>query len=168
MTTTTESRLTFFKLALVAGAMLVVISIAGLIYFSLYVDKDKDKKIASLEREALKSKQNKISTFLFSGQRVEGYGSSLKTIRGSEVKVYERLIRLEQERNFGEIIDLATSQIEKTPKWLTPYLFRGIAYYNTQEIDKAVADLKYVKQRSAGHSDYAKAQQILKQINKEK
>jgi hypothetical protein len=72
--------------------------------------------------------------------------------------------KLESEKNWKELRTLAEQQIKKTPDWLTPYLFSGVAEANLGNKAAAIARLKYVRDQAAGNPDYADAERLLKML----
>lgn len=123
----------------------------------------KQGEIDNLKLEAARSRRGLISVWDFNGARREGTAGSMSVTVGDEFGVFKQLSRLEQERKFAEIVPVATKQIAKTPDWLTPYLFRGEAYANLGELQKAVVDLRHVVNSAAGDSAYIRAQTLLSQ-----
>ncbi len=124
----------------------------------------KQQEIEQLKRESVKSRRGIVSTWDFNGVRREGRAGSMAAILGDEVGVFQELTRLEKEGKHAEVIALATKQIERTPDWLTPYLARGVAYANIDEVQKAVADLEHVVDQAAGDPDYSQAGVVLQQL----
>lgn len=122
---------------------------------------EKQREIEKLNIEATKSRRGIVSTWDFNGVRREGTAGSMTAIVGEEVGVFKELGRLERERKFPEVIELATHQIERTPGWLTPYLLRGAAYANLGETREAIADLQHVVKEAAGDPAYAQASAML-------
>jgi len=87
---------------------------------------------------------------------------------GIEMGVFQELQRLETEGQHDAIIQLAGRQIEETPSWLTPYLFRGVAFSNLGRVDEAIRDLEYVVRESAGDAAYSQATVVLEQLRSAK
>jgi len=127
----------------------------------------KQKEIDKLQFEVDRSKRGLLSLWDFNGGHREGSAGSMKLTIGIEVNVFQELTRLEHEKKFDDIVSVATVQIAKTPDWLTPYLFRGVAYTNLGELQKAANDFRYVVKMSAGDPKYAQAQTLLNQIEQQ-
>jgi len=68
---------------------------------------------------------------------------------------------LYEQRAWEELLSLASSQINKTPEWLTPYLYSGIALANLGHKTEAIERLRFVEERAAGHPDYSEASKML-------
>lgn len=124
----------------------------------------KQQEIDALNVEAAKSRRGVVSTWDYNGARREGTAGDMHVTVGDEVNVFQQLVRLEQERRFGEIVGLATKQIAKTPEWLTPYMFRGVAYANIGEVAKATADLEHVVRAAPGDPNYRNAAATLQRL----
>jgi tetratricopeptide (TPR) repeat protein len=127
----------------------------------------KQKEIDKLQFEVDRSKRGLVSLWDFNGGHREGSAGSMKLTVGIEVNIFQELARLEQEKKFDDIIAVATKQIAKTPDWLTPYLFRGVAYTNLGELQKAANDFRYVIKMAVGDPKYAQAQTLLDQIEQQ-
>lgn len=104
----------------------------------------KQGEIERLKTEAIKASRGVVSTWDFNGVRREGRAGVMKAIMGDEVAVFEELVRLEQGGQHARIVEVVATQIRKTPDWLTPYLFRGIAYARLGKVQEAKADLEHV------------------------
>jgi hypothetical protein len=124
----------------------------------------KQEEINTLKFEATRSRRGLVSVWDFNGARREGSAASTNVTAGEEFGVFQELGRLEQEKKFAEIVAIATKQITKNPDWLTPYLFRGAAYANLGELQKAAVDLRHVVSSAGGDPAYAQAQTLLVQI----
>jgi len=127
----------------------------------------KQKEIDKLQFEADRSKRGLVSLWDFNGAHREGSAGSMKLTVGIEVNVFQELTRLEQDKKFDDIVSVATKQIAKTPDWLTPYLFRGVAYSHLGELQKAANDFRYVIKMAVGDPNYAQAQTLLNQIEQQ-
>lgn len=124
----------------------------------------KQGEIERLKTEAIKASRGVVSTWDFNGVRREGRAGVMNAIMGEEVAIFEELVRLERGGEHARIVELATTQIRKTPDWLTPYLFRGIAYARLGKLQEAKADLEHVVRNSAGDKAYAEAGIALQQL----
>jgi len=67
-------------------------------------------------------------------------------------------------QKWQELINLCETTIKAKPDWLTPYLMEAVAYFNLQQNEKAIPLLRHVRDESGGNSDYAQADQLLRQI----
>lgn len=82
-------------------------------------------------------------------------------------KEFDEMINLEKERKYPDLISLCKKQIAETPKWITPYLFLGIAQANIKLKEEAIVNLKYVVKNVSTTLDpdnpnYQSATRILK------
>ncbi|MDP8212124.1 MAG: hypothetical protein P9X22_02385 [Candidatus Zapsychrus exili] len=59
---------------------------------------------------------------------------------------------------------MCEKQIEKTPEWLTPYLYLGVACANLGQNEKAIRNLEHVEQEAVGDAQYSDAERILKYL----
>jgi hypothetical protein len=97
------------------------------------------------------------------GKRDQRPGVTNLTV-GPEVAVFQQFLDLQKNKRWGELLELAEGQIIKTPDWLTPYLFSGIANLHLGNKDAGIKRLKYVKSEGEGNPDYADAARILSQL----
>jgi hypothetical protein len=126
--------------------------------------KSRDERIQQLERQAKMASQGITSTYDFNGAKRDASPGKMNVIVGEEYSVFQRLIELERNRNFNEIIAVCKRQIKKTPDWLTPYLFLGTAYLNLGDKAAAIANLQHVANNAPGNQDYARATELLRQL----
>lgn len=124
----------------------------------------KDDRIKELEVGAKKAKRGVTSMYDFNGAKRETAGGRISLVVGEENTVFQRIVELEKNKKFGKLIELCEDQIKKTPEWLTPYLFLGVAYTNTGDRTKAISNLEHVVNNAPGDPSYAQAEVILKQI----
>ncbi len=83
---------------------------------------------------------------------------------GAELMVFQRLLDLQRQQHWRELVEASEAQIQKTPNWLTPYLFSGVGNMNLGNRAEAIKRLEYVKSESAGDPDYADAARLLTQL----
>ncbi len=126
----------------------------------------KDQKIKELEVQAKKSARGITSTYDYNGARRETSAGRTGVTAGEEIGVFQGMLELEKNKSYSELIVLCEGQIKKTPTWLTPYLFLGVAYANQGNKDKAIANLEHVLNEAPGDPNYAQARTILDQIRK--
>ena len=124
----------------------------------------KNVQIEVLEKKATRAGLGITSTFDFNGARRNTTAGTSSVVAGEETTAFARIMEAEKEKDFTKLKDITTVQIKKTPDWLTPYLFRGIANANLGDRTAAEQDLSYVVKNSGGHPDYAQAEQFLKQL----
>ena len=115
--------------------------------------------------EGVKQARHEIySGYDFNGlKREQSPGSSLATV-GPEFEVFEHLLNLQKQQHWKELVEASEGQIQKTPDWLTPYLFSGIGNLHLGNRDAGIRRLKYVKSEAVGNEKYAEAARILTQL----
>ena len=124
----------------------------------------KDTRIKELGVEAKKASRGVTSMYDFNGAKRETAGGRINLVVGEENTVFQRIVELEKNKKFGELIELCEEQIKKTPEWLTPYLFLGVAYANIGDRIKALVNLEHVVNNAPGDPSYTQAEVILNQI----
>jgi len=129
---------------------------------------EKDKKIKELEIKAKKAERGVSSLYDFNGAKRETFAGGSRVIAGEEVGVFQKMDEYEISKAYPELRDLCEGQIKKTPTWLTPYLYLGVAYINLGEKDKAISNLEHVINEAPDDPVYARAGAILEQIRKMK
>jgi hypothetical protein len=103
-------------------------------------------------------------TYDFNGARRTIQSGIASVGVGEEWTVFQKLVQLEKTKDWKELHDTCEDQIKKTPEWLTPYLFSGVAYVNLGERAKGIERLEYVKKKAGGNPDYAAADRLLNQL----
>lgn len=126
---------------------------------------EKDRKIKELEEKAKKAERGITLTYDFNGARRKttkpGY---ISLSLGPEVEIFKKMQEFETQRKYTELVTLCEEQIEKTPEWLTPYFYIGIAFANLGNRDKAIEMFEYVKENSFGDSAYLQANDFLERL----
>ena len=189
---TTETSLQFSQWAVWISSIVLLIGSIAVTYFTGKLDDSKNSKIDTLVKgnnelitkidlyqKELSSKQHEIdvlkikaskaerglvSLWTFQGAYREGSAGTNITTLGPEFQVFQELVTLNQKHDYAALVTKATDQITKTPEWLTPYLFRGIAYANLGNIEKSISDLSYVDKTAVGDPEYADAGKKLKEV----
>lgn len=125
----------------------------------------KNERIRQLEIDSKKASRGISSIYDFDGVRRTTLGpGQMSTIVGEETDVFQELVKMRQEEKFPEVIKLCEDQIVKTPEWLTPYLFLGIAYASLGNKEMAIKYLEWVVEKAPGDPNYAKAASILEKL----
>jgi hypothetical protein len=127
---------------------------------------NKDERIKELEVQAKKAGRGITSTYDFNGARRETSAGHVGVVAGEEIGIFQKMVELEKNKAYSELTVLCEGQIKKTPTWLTPYLFLGVAYANLGNKDKAISNLEHVVNEAPGDPAYAEAKTILDQIRK--
>lgn len=100
----------------------------------------------------------------FNGVKHSVKGSTTKAVVGHELSVFAHLRELETKRDWVSLSESSEDQIVKTPDWLTPYLFSGIASANLGHKEEAIERLEYVVKNASGQDEYSDADRILKML----
>lgn len=126
--------------------------------------REKEARIKELELSAKMASRGVTSMYDYNGAKRETAGGKITLSTGHEFEIFPRLKALEKARDYYTLIDLCEEQIKKTPDWLTPYLFLGVAYANIGSRDKAITNLRYVAENAPGDPDYAQAETFLQKL----
>jgi hypothetical protein len=107
----------------------------------------------------------------FNGAKHVQQGASGEVILGDEYMIFPRFGQLEAEQKWQELLDACEQQIGKSPEWLTPYLFAGVAYANLGQKDRAIKLLEHVEKQAGGNKDYyedaSRILRILKELTQQ-
>ena len=129
--------------------------------------KDLNKKeeiIEQLEVKAKKAARGIVSMYEFNGAKRESVGGNNTLTVGEEHAVFQNMIKLAKSGELKQLVNLCEQQIIKTPEWLTPFFYLGMAYADMGDREKAIANLGYVISNSPGDPNYAQAGEILQKI----
>jgi len=126
----------------------------------------RDERIRELESAAKAARRGLVDRHDFNGAKRVQSGGHFSVVAGPELGVFQELIDLEKSKDYPSIIRLAKAQILKTPEWLTPYLFLGVAYANTGDRKNAVKNLEYVVNQAAGDPQYKNAEELLSRFRR--
>jgi hypothetical protein len=121
-------------------------------------------KLDEIGSDVKKLHSGVYSGYDFNGAKRDQRPGVSNVVIGEEFGVFQQMGKLESEKNWKELRTLAEQQIKKTPDWLTPYLFSGVAEANLGNKAAAIARLKYVRDQAAGNPDYADAERLLKML----
>jgi hypothetical protein len=107
---------------------------------------DPDAVMAKLD-EILKAVNPNIpaKTYFCNGQwRTAGPGphAGFEVIMGGDDSAFQEMARLNNSRQYTELVRVCLAQIHSAPEWLTPRLFCGLAYLGTGDKLKAKDMLK--------------------------
>jgi tetratricopeptide (TPR) repeat protein len=126
----------------------------------------RDQRIRELETAAKAAKRGVVDRYDFNGAKRIQSGGSVSVVAGAEFGVFQKLVALEKSRDYAALIRVTEDQIARTPEWLTPYLFLGLAYANTGNTDKALRNLQYVVEQAAGDPQYKRAEELLAKLRR--
>jgi len=124
----------------------------------------KQREIEALKKDTAKAKRGVISQWDFNGARREGSAGRMSVSVGTENMVFQQFLELERLHRFPELLALTESQLNKTPDWLTPRMYRGVALANLGRLLDARHDVQSVLEAAAGDPAYSPAAEILRQI----
>lgn len=128
---------------------------------------EKDILIKELEIKSKKAERGISSTYDFNGAKRETTKPGhINLTTGPEIGIFQKLVALEKQKKYHEIIEICENQIKKTPEWLTLYLFLGVAHANTGNKIKAIELFNYVNKNAPDDPDYRRAKELLEVLNK--
>ena len=126
---------------------------------------EKEKTIQELEKQVKKTTRGISSTYDFNGaKRITTRPGHISVEVGLEVEIFNKIIELEKQRNYPELKNICEQQIIKTPEWLTPYLYLGLAYENMDNKEKAIEMFEYVLSNAPEDPAYVQAKESLKKL----
>jgi len=126
---------------------------------------EKDKAIQELEKQAKKASRGISSIYDFNGTKWVTTGPGHIFIEtGLEFEIFKKINELEKQRNYPELKNICEQQIIKTPEWLTPYLYLGLAFANMGNKEKAIEMFEYVLKNAPDDPAYAQAKEFLKKL----
>jgi hypothetical protein len=122
------------------------------------------KRAAELEVKAQDAERGVADTYDFNGVRRLRTAGRMGSIGGEETVVFQKIQKLLQDGAWSALKDACEAQIVKTPTWLTPYLFGGIADANLGDFAKAIDRLHFVVTKAGNDPAYAEASNVLAQV----
>jgi len=126
---------------------------------------EKDRKIKELEKNAKKLKRGITLAYDFKGtKRTTTRPGHISLNFGIEVKIFKKINELEKQKNYPELRNICEQQITKTPEWLTPYLYLGLAYANMNNKEKAIEMFEYVLRNAPDDPAYSQANDFLEKL----
>lgn len=123
---------------------------------SIKIDKYQ-KENENLKLEIDKAKRGIESSFDYNGVKRIKSGGRSKTTLGEELGLFQKFIELDKGKNYTEMLKLIEPQIKKTPTWYTLYFFRGIAYANIGDTNKAIIAFEDFVRKASGDISYEEA-----------
>jgi len=134
---------------------------------------EKTKTIAQLERKAQQAAQGITATYYFDGTIRRTYGSEVRR-DDRLVPAFNKMVTLQNEKNFVELSQLCEDLIQKNPAWPTPHAFLGVASANLGHTHKAIRAYKHFLANASDEPSYgygkhrAKTRQLLESLEKRK
>lgn len=121
-------------------------------------------QVQELESQARRAARGITETYDFQGNRRSTSPGQIEATMGAKHNVFRKMIALNEEHNWSELLSLCEKEIDSTPEWLTPYLFAGIAQANLGERGEAIQLLRYVEREAAGDPAYSAASDLLQKL----
>jgi hypothetical protein len=121
-------------------------------------------KLDEIETDVKKISRGNYSTYDFNGVKRELHSGVVKAVAGEEFVAFQTMVKLHGTQQWKELLETSEGQLKKTPDWLTPYLFSGIANANLGNRQAAIDRLTFVKDQAAGDPAYADADRILQEL----
>ena len=113
------------------------------------------------------SSADNLIGYSFNGSRVL-YGDDPSkislTLARDVPQSFREMQALANSARWADLISVCDEVIATSPKWLTPYYFKGSAELNRGNRDLGVSLLKFVRDQSGDDPEYAKATRILQQL----
>ena len=120
-----------------------------------------EKALELLKVAAKKVARGITSTYDFNGAKRDTTNGAFFVKSGDETVVFNKIIQLDRQRDDKGIIKLCKEQIIKTPEWLTPYMFLGMAQMNLNMRKDAIFNLEHVLGNAPGDPAYQQAEKWL-------
>jgi len=127
--------------------------------------KAKEVLIKQLEIKAKMLNRGITSSYDFNGTKRETTAGVKNTIVGREFEIFQKILELEKNGKYIELISLCEQEILITPDWLTPYYFLGIAYSYRGDKKNAIKNFEYVVDNAPNDPDYTKASEFLRKLH---
>lgn len=124
------------------------------------------KTIEDLNIKAKKAERGISSVYDFKGVKRDTTPGVFKATIGEETEVFKKMVNLEKEKKYPELSSLCKNQIDKTPEWLTPYLFLGVAAAKMGNKDIAISNFEHVLNIAPDDPDYQQAKEFIKMLKK--
>ncbi len=124
-------------------------------------------KLDDISKDVKRLRRGVSSRYDFNGVLHEQRPGITNTTIGDDYSAFQKMVDLHQKHDWTQLLQIAEERIKKTPDWLTPYLFSGIANANLGNKQAAIDRLKFVEEESAGDSAYADAGRILRELQQQ-
>ncbi|WP_157806784.1 MULTISPECIES: tol-pal system YbgF family protein [unclassified Pseudomonas] len=123
---------------------------------------EKQVQIDDLRAKAVNASRNLSSYYEFNGDLIRIDGGKHSSIIGERYEIFEKFHTLQAAKDWSALKSICTEAIAETPRWLTPYFYRGVAYFQLNEPDLAKQDLEFVVSEAGDSAAYAQARELLK------
>lgn len=126
--------------------------------------REKEKQIEALENKAKMAARGITSIYAFNGARRQTHGGNINVQLGPELDAFKQMTILQQSKDHPGLIALCEKQITKTPDWLTPYLYMGVAQANIGLKEEAIENLRHVVEIAGEDPEYKQAEELLARL----
>lgn len=120
---------------------------------------EKDIIIKKLEEKASLAERGIESKIHFNGShRIRQGGMNSVTSNTEEYKMFEKMINLESQKKYPELIQICDESIKKFSKWYSPYYYKAVGLLNINLLgnkQKALELIDFVAINTKGDIDYA-------------
>jgi hypothetical protein len=135
---------------------------------------DPDTVMAKLEEinNGVKDLQKEVNPYApkilydFQGNQkiISEGGTHVEANFGAEANNFQKIKLLYASKDWMGLKDFCAAQMEKTPDWMTPVLFAGIAYANLGNKQKAIELLTIVNEKIGDQPGYSDTAIILEKL----
>jgi len=111
-----------------------------------------------------------VITYMYDGdQRITRPGQISDNQDNPAFKAFLKIKAADSAHDWQSLVSICDDSINKTPKWLTPYLYKGLAYANLGRMKESLTLLEDVKKMADGNHDYdllvKQADELLQKIH---
>ncbi len=122
------------------------------------------EKTRLLELQAKKAERGITSVYDFRGNKRSTSPGRTIMYAGGKDGEFRKIVELRNQRRWKELLDECEREMQATPKWLTPYMFAGIAHASLGNREEAVRLLRHVKVNAAGDPEYSEVDALLRKL----
>lgn len=122
------------------------------------------EKTHQLELQAKKAERNITLVYDFRGNKRSTSPGRITMEAGAKDSAFRRLVELHDQMRWMELTAECQREMQATPKWLTPYMFAGIAAANLGKRQEGIRLLRHVKLSAAGDPEYSQVDSLLRRF----
>ena len=132
---------------------------------------EKVEKVQKVEKaEKQEAPTTPVITYLFNGdERITTQGQTKINSKNPAARAYAKFRVADAMSDWKTLAVLCDSAIKETPEWLTPLLFKGLAYSSLGKKEEAISILEEAKRKAEGNADYEglipEADKLLKEMH---
>lgn len=115
------------------------------------------KGVEDLNVKSVDASRGIISIYQFNGAKLEKYGNRTISTGGPELATFQEIQNLYNQADWRALAEKCDAQIVKTPEWLTPYLYSGVAHGKLGEKAIAIEKLEFVVKHAGSDPSYVDA-----------